>query len=169
MAAGRSALQMRSQYTWWSIPCVSAWFYFTPPSLFSELKPLKIIGMWKSHFFYQFHSLQICCLCTHPERKMHTNNTRHVFYNLTVYCSELLSLSQLLLQLLPPYLIKKKNLVTAENSDISQTITASVLLFVWSPATESANCCFLFDHPAAMEVLSGPVWRCSPTLFTLFR
>lgn len=75
---GDGALQMRSHYTWWSIPCVSARFYFTTPllppphthSLFSELKPLKIIGMWKNHF-YQFQSLRLCWR-SHTHTHTHT-------------------------------------------------------------------------------------------------
>lgn len=35
-------------------------------------------------------------------------------------------------------------------------------------STETANCCFLFDLPANAEVLSGPIWSCSPPLFLLF-
>lgn len=109
---GEGALQMRSHYTWWSVPCVSARFYFTlahpQHPLFSELNPLKIIGMWKRQFFFFCFFLSVAdsfaTLLTEPPRmgnlysralrKMQTNITRLPFFffprNLTAGCAELL-------------------------------------------------------------------------------
>lgn len=69
---------------------------------------------------------------------------------------------------------RKKKPVTAENRDISQPITAFCSSICCFGArliikTESANCCSLFDLPGAAQVLSGPVWSCSPPLFLLFK
>lgn len=71
-------------------------FHNPPPiSVFSELKPLKIIGMWKSHFFIRFATLltELGTPARTYRRKMQANNARLVSCNLTVCRSEPLCLS----------------------------------------------------------------------------
>lgn len=102
---GDGALQMRSHYTWWSIPCVSARFYFTtpllPPPPTHTLSSLNW-SLWRSLACERtiFISFRVCDFVdgathihTHTQRKTQTNNARLVFCNLTARHGELLRLS----------------------------------------------------------------------------
>lgn len=94
----KALLQMRSPYTWWSIPRVSPRFYFTthPPSLsFLNWSLWRSLACERAIFFIRFATL-LTELGTHARtyrRKMQANNARLVSCNLTVCRSEPLCLS----------------------------------------------------------------------------
>lgn len=162
---------MRSHYTWWSIPCVSARFYPPTPPPLPKLKPLKIIGMWKSHFYQLQSHLPPCWLsCTYTHT--HTREDANKHYKASLFLFDRTPQWTSPPNLTPAFLIKKKKKKkTAKKRYITNHYWLLFIHLLFRACliiiTESANCCFLFDLPGTTEVLSGP--DCSPPIFLPFR
>lgn len=147
---------------------------FYPHPLFSVSKPLKIIGVWKSHFFKSLSDFANLLTELYTHVKMQRNNRRLVFCNLTKCCNFSAHVSTCYTPPCSSHLGEKKT-KTGNNREWRYIISHYHLLFLHLlfrtcliVSTETANCCFLFDLPANAEVLSGPIWSCSPPLFLLF-
>lgn len=117
-------------------------------------------------------------LCKFVDWAIHTcensNNRRLVFCNLTKCCNFSAHVSTCYTPPCSSHLVET-NPKTGNNREWRYIISHYHLLFLHLlfracliVSTETANCCFLFDLPANAEVLSGPIWSCSPPLFLLF-